>query len=115
MIREVLSGEILLARTLLSSSQEDLSALLCEVKSWLEVPVTGIISDGQLSLRAAVSRAFPESAHQLCHFHYLREAGKPLYEADRHAKNDWCQGWRMRGWQVDEQGWKQKDIALPLA
>lgn len=68
-IREVLSGEILLARTLLSNSQQDLSALLCEVKSWLEVPVTGIISDGQLSLRAAVSRAFPESAHQLCHFH----------------------------------------------
>jgi hypothetical protein len=24
--------------------------------------------------------------HQLCHFHYLREAAKPIYEADRHAK-----------------------------
>ena len=24
--------------------------------------------------------------HQLCHFHYLREAAKPVYEADRHAK-----------------------------
>ena len=26
--------------------------------------------------------------HQLCHFHYLREAAKPIYEADRHAKKD---------------------------
>ena len=26
--------------------------------------------------------------HQLCHFHYLREAAKPIYEADRHAKKE---------------------------
>src|SRR6266581_4733637 len=30
----------------------------------------------------------PETAHQLCHFHYLREAAKPIYEADRHAKKE---------------------------
>jgi hypothetical protein len=27
-------------------------------------------------------------AHQLCHFHYLREAALPIYEADRHAKKE---------------------------
>ncbi len=26
--------------------------------------------------------------HQLCHFHYLREAAKPISEADRHAKKE---------------------------
>ena len=26
--------------------------------------------------------------HGLCHFHYLREAIKPIYEADRHAKKE---------------------------
>jgi len=26
--------------------------------------------------------------HQLCHFHYPREAGRPLYEMDRHAKKE---------------------------
>jgi hypothetical protein len=26
--------------------------------------------------------------HQLCQFHYLREAAKPIYEADRHAKKE---------------------------
>jgi len=28
------------------------------------------------------------SPYQLCHFHYLREAAKPVYEADRHAKKE---------------------------
>lgn len=30
----------------------------------------------------------PNVPHQLCHFHYLREATKPVYEADRHAKKE---------------------------
>jgi hypothetical protein len=33
-----------------------------------------------------VAGALPEVAHQLCHFHYLREAARPVYEADRNAK-----------------------------
>jgi hypothetical protein len=33
-----------------------------------------------------VAQALPGVPHQLCHFHYLREAAKPIYEADRHAK-----------------------------
>jgi hypothetical protein len=35
-----------------------------------------------------VREAFPEIPHGLCHFHYLREAAKPIYEADRHAKKE---------------------------
>ena len=87
-IREVLSGEILLARALLSSSQEDLAALLREAKEVLPEVVSGVISDGQLSIRKAVATFFPEVPHQLCQFHYLREAAKPIYEADRHAKKE---------------------------
>jgi len=87
-IREVLSGEILLARTLLSSSQEDLAVLLREVKAALPIAVSGLVSDGQLSIRRAVASVFSEEPHQLCHFHYLREAAKPIYEADRHAKKE---------------------------
>ena len=26
--------------------------------------------------------------YQLCQFHYLREAARPIYEADRHAKKE---------------------------
>jgi hypothetical protein len=85
-LRDVLSGEVLLARSLLSSSQDDLAALIGEVKDALDVPIAGVISDGQHSIRNAVAAALPDVPHQLCQFHYLREAGRPIYEADRHAK-----------------------------
>ncbi len=87
-IRDCLSGEVLLARSLLSATQGDLVALLREVKQALSVPVSGIISDGQQSIRTAVEAVFPDVPHQLCQFHYLREATKPIAEADRHAKTE---------------------------
>src|SRR5262249_6367179 len=87
-LRDCLSGEVLLARSLLSATQEDLAALLTEVQQTIRVPIARVISDGQLSIRRAVARAFPEVPHQLCHFHSLHEAAKPLYEADRHAKKE---------------------------
>src|SRR5436309_14482835 len=85
-LRDCLSGEVLLARSLLSATHDDLAALLREVKQALEVPIGGVITDGQLSIRAAVAQALPEVPHQLCPFHYLHEAAKPISEADRHAK-----------------------------
>ena len=87
-IRDCLSGEILLARALLSAAQDDLAALLQEVVTALPVPVVGVVSDGQQSIRKAVAKALPGVAHGLCHFHYMREAVRPLYEADRHAKKE---------------------------
>ncbi len=45
-----------------------------------------VISDGQESLCNAVRTALPGVPHQLCQFHYLREAAKAIFEADRHAK-----------------------------
>lgn len=85
-LRDCLSGTILLARSLLSSAAGDLVPLLEEVATALPVPIVGIISDGQTSLRRAIATALPGVPHQLCQFHYLREAAMPIYEADRHAK-----------------------------
>jgi hypothetical protein len=85
-IRDVISGEVLLARSLLSSTQDDLAKLLREVKDALSVPIAGVVSDGQTSIRNAVKKALDGVPHQLCHFHYLREAATPVYEADRHIK-----------------------------
>jgi hypothetical protein len=85
-LRDCLSGEILLARSLLSARQQDLAALLGEVRDTLKVPVAAVVSDGQQSIRKAVAQALPEVPHQLCQFHYLREAARPIYEADRNAK-----------------------------
>ena len=103
-LRDCLSGEVLLAKSLLSSSQTDLAALIEQVKRDLAlvgpgkragkqakrmkplVPIVGVVSDGQHSVRNAVAAALRKVPHQLCQFHYLREAGRPVYEMDRHAK-----------------------------
>ena len=87
-LRDCLSGEVLLARCLLSATQDDLAALLREVRDALPVPIAGVVSDGQHSIRKAVAKALSGVPHQLCHFHYLREAARPIYEADRHAKKE---------------------------
>lgn len=87
-LREVLSGEVLLARSLLSASAADLAVLLQEAVAALPVAVVGVISDGEHAIRNAVAQVLPGVAHQLCQFHYLREASKPVWEADRHAKKE---------------------------
>ena len=56
-LRDCLSEEILLACTLLSAKAQDLAALLAEVKQAVVVPIAGVISDGQQSIRRAVEMA----------------------------------------------------------
>ena len=87
-VRECMSGEVLLARSLLSGTANDLAPLLSEVADAVGVPVIGVVSDGQTSIRRAVARALPGVPHQLCQFHFLREAALPVFEADRHAKKE---------------------------
>src|SRR5258706_2466776 len=98
-LRDVRSGEVLLARSLLSATEGDLAPLLEEVRDALAgqdreegtvpaVPILGVISDGQHSIRKAVARALPGVPHQLCQFHSLREAARPIFKADRHAKKE---------------------------
>ena len=87
-LRDCLSGEVLLARSLLSATAEDLAPLIRSVAEGAGVPVVGVISDGQHSVRRAVARALPGVPHQLCQFHYLREAAHPVFAADRHAKKE---------------------------
>jgi hypothetical protein len=86
LLRDVLSGAVLLARSLLRGTTDDLATLIQEVKDALPVPIAGVISDGQHPIRRAVKRVLPGVPYQLCQFHYLRDAAKPVYEADRHAK-----------------------------
>ncbi len=87
-LRDCLSGEVLLARSLLSACQSDLAELVRRVRDGLSVPIQGVISDGEHPIRKAVAEVLPGVPHQLCQFHYLREAARPIYEADRHAKKE---------------------------
>lgn len=87
-VRDTLSGQVLCARSLLSSARAELQCLLADVAAALPVPVVAVVSDGQHSIRQAVAAALPGVPHQLCQFHYLKEAARPLWEADRHAKKE---------------------------
>jgi len=90
-LRDCSSGEVLVARSLLGATENDLAPLLEEAASLcrkLEIPIVGVITDGQRSIRNAIARALPGVPHQLCHFHYLREAAKPIAAADLHAKKE---------------------------
>jgi MULE transposase domain len=90
-LRDCGSGEVLVARSLLGATEKDLVPLLEEAASvcqQLNIPIAGVITDGQRSIRNAVASALPEIPHQLCHFHYLREAAKPIAAADLHAKKE---------------------------
>jgi len=112
-LRDCLSGEVLLARSLLSASQKDLSELLAELRDALPVPITAVVSDGQGSIRNAVAQTLPGVPHQLCQFHYLREAARPIYEADRHAKKELkkrIRGIRRIERQAEEEGDAEGEI-----
>ena len=59
--------------------------------------------------------------YQLCHFHYLREAAKPIYAADRHAKKELKK--QVRGirpiersleGQIDEEAQTVRDYCLAV-
>ena len=108
-LRDCLSGEVLLARSLLSATAKDLGTLLAEVQATLPVAITGVISDGQESIRNAVAQTLPGVPHQLCQFHYLREAAKPIHEADRHAKKELKK--RVRGIRKIERAAEGEDDA----
>jgi hypothetical protein len=43
----------------------------------------GVVSDAEDAIRCACQAQWPGRPHHACHFHALREAGKPLYEADQ--------------------------------
>ena len=86
-LRDVLTGETLLAKNLQSADQESIAQLLKEIKN-LNVPVKGIISDGQRSIRLAAKQEFPGIAHQLCHYHFLSNIARPIAEMDRALKVD---------------------------
>jgi transposase len=82
-VREVLSGAVLGAANLQQATASMLEPLLRPIQQ-CGLPVLGVISDAQQSIRVAVATVFPNVPHQLCQYHALREAAEPLWEVDRH-------------------------------
>jgi hypothetical protein len=87
LVREVLSGAVLAASNLQQATAPALVDLMRPVVQ-TGVPVLGVVSDAQESIRLAVAETFPGVPHQLCQYHVLRDAVTPLWEADRHLLVD---------------------------
>lgn len=85
-VREVQLDVTLMAEILETGDHQTIADELFEpIKGW-GLPVKGVISDAQESIRMAVSQVWPGEPHQNCQFHCLKEAGRPAYEADRAMK-----------------------------
>jgi hypothetical protein len=82
LVRDVLTGRVLAAENVRSSDTATIRTLLQPIRE-LGLPVLGAISDAQESILQAVAALWPAIPHQVCQFHYLREASRPIYEVDR--------------------------------
>ncbi len=82
LVRDLLTGRVLAAENVRFSDTPTITALLQPIYD-LNLPVIGAISDAQESLLQAIAGLWPAREHQICQFHYLREASRPMYELDR--------------------------------
>lgn len=82
LVRDVLTGRVLAAENVRVSDTATITALLQPVRE-LDLPVIGAVSDAQESLLQAIAGLWPSIPHQVCQFHYLREASRPMYDLDR--------------------------------
>lgn len=82
LVRDVVTGRLLAAENVRSSDTPTMTALLRPIRD-LGVPVIGAVSDAQESLLQAIGVLWPDIPHQVCQFHYLREASRPMYDVDR--------------------------------
>lgn len=85
LVRDALTGRMLVAEHVLSKAPEVMKALLTPVTTF-GVKVLGTITDAQESELQAVEQLWPDVPHQVCQFHVLREASRPAFEVDRKLK-----------------------------
>lgn len=111
-LREVLSGSVIWADCLQEADHATLAAALKPIAD-LHLPILGVISDIQPSIRLAVAEALPGVPHAFCHLHVLREAAKPIFEADRHMKKKIKIA--VRGLRAIERAVESELAAIPTA
>lgn len=87
LVRDVVTGRLLVADNVACSDTATIQTLLQPIRD-LGLPVSGVISDGQESILQAVAAVWPTIPHQVCQFHYLREASRPMYAMDRHVRKE---------------------------
>jgi hypothetical protein len=86
-IRELSTGLTLRSGWLSRQTQDAFEDFLAPL-SKLAWPILAVLSDKQTGLEQAVASKFPNTPHQFCQAHYLRNLAKPLSEADAEMKGE---------------------------
>lgn len=89
LVRDVLTGRTLVARTLRSSTTAEIQRLVRLAKEFAaecKVPIIGAVSDAGKEIRKSIALELPGVPHQLCRPHYVKDLAKPLMDEDRALK-----------------------------
>ena len=88
-VRELRCKRVWFAESLISSSEAEVRRLIVHAKQWAEQlgkPVVLWISDKQDAFVKCIREEFEGVPHRYCDNHFLRDAAKPVLEADSQAK-----------------------------
>lgn len=94
-IRDLSTGLTLRSGWLAQLDQPTFEAFLTPL-GHLEWPILAVLSDKQTGLVPAVATVFPDSRHQFCQVHYLRNLAEPLAAADAAFKGELRQNVRTQ-------------------
>jgi hypothetical protein len=86
-IRDLATGLTLRSGWLAQLDQTTFEAFLAPLR-YLEWPILAVLSDKQTGLVPAVATTLPDSRHQFCQAHYLRNLAEPLAAADAAFKGE---------------------------
>jgi Transposase, Mutator family len=86
-IRDLSTGLTLRSGWLAQLDQPTFEAFLAPLRH-LQWPILAVLSDKQTGLVPAVATVFPNSHHQFCQAHYLRNLAEPLAAADAAFKGE---------------------------
>jgi hypothetical protein len=88
-VRELTQKRVWFAEPLISATNTEVQRLIAQAKeraASLGKPVGLWVSDKQDAFVKGIAAEFPGVAHRYCENHFLRDAAKPVLEADSHAK-----------------------------
>jgi hypothetical protein len=88
-VRELTGKRVWLAEPLISATDAEVRRLIAQAKRWadsLGKTVVLWVSDKQDAFVTGIAAEFPGVPHRYCENHFLRDAAKPVLEADSHAK-----------------------------
>ncbi len=88
-VRELNLKRVWFAKPLISATNAEVQRLIAKAKEWaasLGKPVGLWVSGKQDAFVQGIAAEFPGVTHRYCENHFLRDAAKPVLEADSHAK-----------------------------